>query len=123
MSPDHLRNKVVINSKVIEEVYSFTYLRCVVCWAYIQSNDVGIKLYKFQKLVYTLRGNLKVSADEVLQFYKAQVRPVLLHGFVAYWTLISQLYMRNTAYWIRGSYDDRHGVEWSGIVCSGHRSL
>ena len=42
---DHLRTKIIINDKILEQVSQFTYLGCSI--SYQASNDVEPKLAKF----------------------------------------------------------------------------
>ena len=50
---DHLRAKIIINDKTLQQVSKFTYLGCSISYQF--SNDVELKLAKFLKLIGTIK--------------------------------------------------------------------
>lgn len=76
----HLRTKIVIEDKIIEQVSSFNYLGCNV--SYCENNDVNNKINKFQRMCGTIKRTLsrKTLKETQLKFYKVMAVPVLMYG-------------------------------------------
>lgn len=77
---NHIRCKVVINEKSIEQVNNFNYLGFNI--SYCDKKDINIKIQKFQKLCGTIRRALrqKTRQDTQLKFYKTMAVPMLTYG-------------------------------------------
>jgi hypothetical protein len=83
---NHLRTKIVINDKALEQVGQFTYLGCNI--SYLLSNDVESKLAKFLQLIGTIKRTIlrKVRKDTIMKLYNTLVLPTFLYG-AENWTL------------------------------------
>jgi hypothetical protein len=77
---DHLRTKIIINDKTVEQVSQFTYLGCSI--SYQPSYDVEFKLAKFLQLIGTIRRTIfrKVRKETNLKVYNTLVVPTFLYG-------------------------------------------
>jgi hypothetical protein len=53
LGADHLRTKIIINDKTLEQVSQFTYLGCSISYQF--SSDVESKLAKFLQLIGTIK--------------------------------------------------------------------
>ena len=64
---DHLRTKIIINDKILEQVNQFNYLGCSLF--YHCSNDAELKLAKFLQLIGTIKRTIfkKVRTETVLK--------------------------------------------------------
>jgi hypothetical protein len=83
---DHLRTKIIINDKILEQVNQFHYLGCSL--SYHCSNDVEFKLAKFLQLTGTIKRTIfkKVRTETVLKLYSTLILPTFLYGSEN-WTL------------------------------------
>lgn len=77
---DHIRAKIIINDKTLEQISNFNYLGYNI--SYTNNNsDIKTKLSKFQYLCGTIRRTLKgTRRDTLLKFYKVMAMPTLLYG-------------------------------------------
>jgi len=66
---DHLRTKIIINDKTLEQVNQFTYLGCSISYQF--SNEVESKLAKFLQLIGPIKRNIfrKVRTETILKIY------------------------------------------------------
>lgn len=89
----HIRTKIVLNNKTLEQVNIFNYLGCNI--SYIQQNDQEIKLEKFLRLIGTIKRSLlhKVQPETILKFYKTMAIPTLMYGSEV-WSLTTTQYKR-----------------------------
>ena len=69
VATDHLRTKVIIYDKTLEQVSHFTYLDCSISYQF--SNDVEFKLAKFLQLIGTIKRTIfrKVRTETILKIY------------------------------------------------------
>ena len=79
---DHLRTKIIINDKTLEQVSQFTYLSCSISYQF--SNDVEFKLAKFLQflqLIGTIKRTIfkKVRMETILKIYNTLVLPTFLN--------------------------------------------
>jgi len=83
---DHLRTKIIINNKTLEQVSQFIYLGCSISYQF--SNAVKLKLVKFLQLIGTIKKTIfrKVRTETILKIYNTLVMPTLLYGSEN-WTL------------------------------------
>lgn len=83
---NHLRCKIIINTKTIEQVNNFNYLGFNV--SYCQKNDINIKINRFQGMCGTIRRTLKNKTLRTtqLKFYKTMAVPMLTYA-CENWTL------------------------------------
>jgi hypothetical protein len=86
VGPDHLRTKIVINDKTLEQGSQFTYLGCSISYQF--SNDVEFKLAKFLQLTDTIKRTVfrKVRTETILKIYNTLVLLTFLYGSEN-WTL------------------------------------
>jgi len=96
---DHLRTKIIINDKTLEQVSQFTYLSCSISYQF--SNDVEFKLAKFLQflqLIGTIKRTIfkKVRMETILKIYNALLSPTFLYGSEN-WTLTALQRQRNEA--------------------------
>jgi hypothetical protein len=77
---DHLRTKIIIKDKTLEQVRQFTYLGCSISYQF--SNDVEFKLAKFLQLIGTIKRTIfrKVRTETILKIYNTFVLPTFLYG-------------------------------------------
>jgi hypothetical protein len=77
---DHIRRKIVIDNKTIEQVSSFKYLGFNVL--YCLKEDINIKLNKFQRMCGTIRRTLrqKTLQSTQLKFYNIMAVPMLTYA-------------------------------------------
>ena len=83
---DHLRIKIIINDKTLEQVSQFTYLGSSVFYQF--SSNVEFKLANFLKLIDTIKRTTfrKVRTDTILKIHNTLVLPTFLYGSEN-WTL------------------------------------
>jgi len=83
---DHLRTKIIINDKTLEQVRQFTYLGCSTSYQF--SNEVEFKLAKFLQLKGTIKRTIfkKVRTETILKIYNTLVLHTFLYGSKN-WTL------------------------------------
>ena len=82
---DHLRAKIIIENKIIEQVDCFTYLGYNV--SYTDKKDLQAKLNKFRYTCGTIMRCLRDTSKETkLKFYKVMAVPILMYGSEN-WTL------------------------------------
>jgi len=76
----HLRTKIIINDKTLEQVRQFTYLGCSISYQF--SNDVEFKLAKFLQLIGTIKRTIfkKARTEINLKIYNTIVLPTFLYG-------------------------------------------
>jgi len=77
---DHLRTKIIINYKTLEQVSQFDYLGCSIFYQF--SNDVEFKLAKFLQLIGTIKRIVfkKVRTETILKIYNTLVLPTFYMG-------------------------------------------
>jgi hypothetical protein len=77
---NHVRCKIVIHNKIIEQVSSFKYLGFNV--SYCLKEDINIKLNKFQRMCGTTRRTMrqKTLQRTQLKFYKIMAEPMLTYA-------------------------------------------
>jgi hypothetical protein len=77
---NHIRCKIVIDYKTIEQVSSFKYLGFNV--SYCLKEDISIKLNEFQRMCGTIQRTLsqKTLQSTQLKFYKIMAVPMLTHA-------------------------------------------
>ena len=80
LGKEHMRTKIVMNVKIIEQVRYFNYLGCNI--SYCERKEVNNKINKFQRmcgtLSITLKGKTQLSTQ--IKFYKVMAVPVLMYG-------------------------------------------
>ena len=76
---DHLRTKIIINDKTLEQVSPFNYLGCNISYQF--SNDVESNLAKFLQLIVTINRTIfrKVITETILKIYDTLVLPTFLY--------------------------------------------
>jgi hypothetical protein len=77
---NHVRYKIVIDNKIIEQASSFKYLGFNV--PYRLKEHINIKLNKFQRMCGTIRRTLrqKTLQSTQLKFYKIMAVPMLTYA-------------------------------------------
>jgi len=77
---NHLRTKITINDKTLEQVSQFTYLGCSISYKF--SNNVEFKLAKFLQLICTIKRTIfrKVRMETILKIYNTLVLPTFNRG-------------------------------------------
>ena len=77
---EHMKTKIVINGKIIEQVRDFNYLGCNI--SYCERKDVNNKVNMFQRMCGTLSRTLKgkTQLSTQIKFYKVMAVPVLMCG-------------------------------------------
>ena len=77
---EHMRNKIVMNGKVIEQVRDFNYLGCNI--SYCERKEVNNEINKFQTMCGTISRTLKgkTQLSTQIKFYKVMAVPVLMYG-------------------------------------------
>jgi hypothetical protein len=80
LGTDHLRTKIIINDKTLEQVNQFTYLGCSVYYQF--SNDAKSKLAKFLHLIGTIKRTIfsKVKMENILKICNTLILPTFLYG-------------------------------------------
>ena len=61
---EHIRTKIVMNGKIIEQVKDFNYLGCNI--SYCERKEVNNKIYKFQRMCGTkcrTKGKIQLSTQ------------------------------------------------------------
>ena len=74
---DHLKTKIIINGKTLEQSSQLTYLGCSISYQF--SNDVEFKLTKFLQLIGTIKRTIfkKGRMETILKIYSSLVLPKL----------------------------------------------
>jgi hypothetical protein len=77
---NHIRCKIVVNNRTIEQVSSFKYLGFNV--SYCLKEDINMKLNKFQRMCGTIRRTLrqKTLNSTQLKFYKIKAVSMLTYA-------------------------------------------
>jgi hypothetical protein len=72
--------KIILNTKIIEQVQSFNYLGCDISFTY--DRDLSQKVCKFQYACGTIKRTLrnKTRKDTMLKYYKVMAVPMLMYG-------------------------------------------
>ena len=77
---EHMRTKLVMDGKIIEQVRDFNYLGCNI--SYCERKEVNNKVNQFQRMwgiiSRTLKGKTQLSTQ--IKFYKVMAVPVLTYG-------------------------------------------
>jgi hypothetical protein len=84
---DHVRSKICINNKTLEQVNTFNYLGCIL--SYEREKDMPSKISKFVKTIGVINQVFKPSLVQQhtrLNIYRTLARPVLIYGSEA-WTI------------------------------------
>ena len=73
---EHIRTKIVMNGKIIEQVRDFNYLGCNM--SYCERKEVNNKINKYQRMCGTISKTLerKAQLSTQIKFYKAMAVPV-----------------------------------------------
>jgi hypothetical protein len=84
---DPVRSKICISNKTLEQVNTFNYLGCTLC--YEDEKDMPAKISKFVKMIGVIDQVFKPSLVQQhtrLNIYRTLARPVLVYGSEA-WTI------------------------------------
>jgi hypothetical protein len=73
-----IRNKIVIDNKILEQVNTFTYLGCNI--SYQEEKDIHSKITKFLQILGLLIIIILVQRSTRLKLYKTLALPTLLYG-------------------------------------------
>ena len=77
---EHMRTKIVMNGKIIEQVIDFNCLGSNI--SYCERKEVSNKINKSQRMCGTIRRILKgkTQLSTQIKYYKAMAVPILMYG-------------------------------------------